>query len=321
MKSIKADKRGNRMYYYKIYGFFLESDISFDELVVAKKQDIDEIDKVVHFHSGEIDDSIVKVSDYEKEIKTGYMYRFEENRAWIRAVERACFVIKDGSDISYHLYDNCDMLAVKEVALCSVMFAILYQKKKIVFHGSGICWNGKTFILSGESGAGKSSLAERFFEMGAQMLADDMVVINQENDEFFAVPAYPQQKLCLDQVTDEMKDKYTMILLPPDNGVFKYGVRIPERFVDEEQKLDALFIILPSEVSKTEIEEITGGDKINYLIDNLFQVGIYRKIGLPADRLKKIIAIASNIQVFVIKRPKIGMTVSEQAELVRSALV
>ena len=140
-------------------------------------------------------------------------------------------------------------------------------------------------------------------------------------NEFYAVPAYPQQKLCLDQVTEEMKEKYTMVLLPPDNGVTKYGVRIPERFVDAKQKLDALFIILPSEVSKTEIEEIKGGDKINYLIDNLFQVGIYRKIGLPADRFKKVIALASNIQVYVIKRPKNGMTVCEQAELVKSVLI
>ena len=44
----------------------------------------------------------------------------------------------------------------------------------------------------------------------------------------------------------------------------------------------------------------------------------FRKI---ADRFKKVIALASNIQVYVIKRPKNGMTVCEQAELVKSVLI
>jgi serine kinase of HPr protein (carbohydrate metabolism regulator) len=58
-----------------------------------------------------------------------------------------------------------------------------------VVHGTAVFWLGRGLLLRGRSGAGKSDLALRLIEAGAQLVADDLVRLTIANARLVAGPA------------------------------------------------------------------------------------------------------------------------------------
>ncbi|HEY2054839.1 MAG TPA: hypothetical protein VGH14_12980 [Solirubrobacterales bacterium] len=60
-----------------------------------------------------------------------------------------------------------------------------------VFHAAGATVGGRAVLLTGRSGAGKSSLALALRRRGAGLLADDVVAVDRRGDELIAHPGAP----------------------------------------------------------------------------------------------------------------------------------
>lgn len=56
-------------------------------------------------------------------------------------------------------------------------------------NGTAVAWNGKAVLIMGPSGAGKSDLALRLIELGAELIADDLVELTRSSDQVMA--AFP----------------------------------------------------------------------------------------------------------------------------------
>lgn len=308
------------MYYYKIFGLTVKSDYRFEEAFEIEKKDIENIDVIIE--EKELPPEIVGETEEEKRKGEINVQFCERNRGWFRRYGYGSFMITNGDKIEYQLVSDSDRLMINQIFLCLAFFYILYQRGIIAMHGSGLVWNGKTLIVSGQSGSGKSSLAEAILKQGAKFLADDTVAVTVDENGVYAAPAYPQQKLCPDQITEEMRKNYNMVLLPEDADVAKYGVRMPDRFCSVPQKLDALIILQKDDkISNPVISEINGSDKIKYLIQNLYKYETYTRVGLEADIFKKCIKMANEIKIYLISRPAVGMTVDKQLELVNKVLI
>ena len=307
------------MYYYKIFGLTVKSDYRFEEAFEIEKKDIENIDVIIE--EKELPPEIVGETEEEKRKGEINVQFCERNRGWFRRYGYGSFMITNGDKIEYQLVSDSDRLMINQIFLCLAFFYILYQRGMIAMHGSGLVWKGKTIIVSGQSGSGKSSLAEAILKQGAKFLADDTVALTVNENGVWAEPAYPQQKLCIDQITEEMRKSYNMVLLPEDRGVAKYGVRMPDRFCTVAQKLDALIILQKNdEITEPAISEIHGADKMKYLIQNLYKYDTYARVGLEADIFKKCIKVANEIKIYLISRPAEGMTVERQLELVNKVL-
>ena len=228
--------------------------------------------------------------------------------------------MRSGKQISYQLKEGYNPLVVSQVILCAALPAILVQRGILAIHGSGILWGEKAIIVSGVSGSGKSTLTSRLLENGGVFMGDDTVAIEEKNGKIFAHPTYPQQKLCLDVVDETTKFKGKLILLPSDGGVEKYALRLKEGFCIEEKELEAIVILNTSEVKEVTIKEIQGSEKIKYLLNNLFRYRTYVELGMPAETFKKCIEVANNVKIYVLTRPKEGMTVEEQVEKLKKEL-
>ena len=79
--------------------------------------------------------------------------------------------------------------------LTVILPAILYLRKTIALHGSVIAFNDHCILLTGESGAGKSTIAGRFMQKGCKVLADDLCVLKSLDGKPYVVPASLQLKL------------------------------------------------------------------------------------------------------------------------------
>ena len=58
----------------------------------------------------------------------------------------------------------------------------------MLLHASCVSINGKAVLLAGPPGAGKSDLALRLIDSGAQLVADDQVLLRREGNALIAAP-------------------------------------------------------------------------------------------------------------------------------------
>ncbi len=304
------------MFYYRIYGLNICSDYELDEAI-----ECDAFEKTDVFISAfEGEDKLYDMTD--EEISRGvFQYHYASDWCGVRFPTDGAFVMKDGKSISYKLYAGFEKLYVNEIILCLALPIIMIQRQIPMMHGSGLVYNNKCFVVSGVSGAGKSTVTNALISEGAKFLADDTVALEIEDGDVFAYPAYPQQKLCPDQVTDQMKQESTLIQLPLEEGMAKYGVRDIHKFYADKKKFDALIVLNPTEsVDEPVLEEILGAEAFELFKDNIYQLGIFKKVGFSPELLKKCLTIINKIKIYKLSRPLDGMTTTQQIALIKEKI-
>ena len=73
---------------------------------------------------------------------------------------------------------------------------IMLQRDMIAIHGGTIAMNGKGLLITGNRGAGKSTLTSALRLKGYPLVADDVSAMKS----LMVQPAYPQQKVCEDMM-------------------------------------------------------------------------------------------------------------------------
>jgi serine kinase of HPr protein (carbohydrate metabolism regulator) len=58
----------------------------------------------------------------------------------------------------------------------------------MLLHASCVAIGGRAILLAGPAGAGKSDVALRLIDGGAQLVADDQTMLHRENDTLLASP-------------------------------------------------------------------------------------------------------------------------------------
>ncbi|WP_026665755.1 hypothetical protein [Butyrivibrio sp. FC2001] len=299
---------------YSIYGLNILSDYEFEEAFPI--DNVDEADVIIQEAEKEEKFRIPELEDREK----GYYYCHDRLYSWIKYPKFGEFVILEGKLIKYKLYDGYNRMYVNEIFLCLVIPILLVQRNQIMLHGSGLVYDDKCFVVSGRSGAGKSTITNAFIKAGAKFLADDTVALTIE-EAIYANSAYPQQKLCFDQISEDIKKECELVLLPEDDGEPKYAVRSKERFYFGQKRLDAFIVLNPSDkVEEPIIEEVNGAEKISLLMDNFYSYDAYKDMGLPAEIFKACLYAVSKIKIYRLSRPKKGMTTEKQLELIKNVL-
>lgn len=77
--------------------------------------------------------------------------------------------------------------------------AIIREKPLAILHCSLLETPGGALIICGESGMGKSTTARRFREAGGRCTSDDMIMIEERSDGFYAYPL-PTWSACAQQI-------------------------------------------------------------------------------------------------------------------------
>lgn len=305
------------MKYYQIYGLNVKSDI---ELFGA--YEIDEpLEIQVTISQGEIEKQYIEhmAIEYTMDLGQGFTHH-EEMWTCARFRGIAVFVISNGDQIKIHLYEGYDKIRVNELIMNYCMGILLYQRNMLMIHGSGIYFKGKALIISGESGAGKSSLADEMLERGYQLMADDIVATDLKSENTYAYPAFPMRKLCVDAVMRKGLNKSKLIPIP-DPEREKYGIILNEEFHSQEAILGAMVIIRKGNVENPVLEEAVGADKLKYLTTNFIRKELFNKVSYLNVSLMKAVKVANSIPIYILTRPEDKLTVKEQADLIEKTIV
>lgn len=304
------------MKYYLMYGLTLESDID-----LFGAYEIDRISEPdVTIRQEKIEDKYITVTstEYDMEIGSGMICY---NKDWTCARFRglATFLITNGNHIAYHLYEGYNKIHVNELIIDYSLCVLAYQRERLMIHGSGICYKGNSLIISGESGAGKSSLADEMLSRGNLFTADDVVALDQEGNDLYVYSAYPKRKLCADVVERKGLDKSKLVLVPNDERE-KYNIIIDKEYYPDKLGIGALVIIQKGDVKEPVIKEITGSDKLKYLTRSYINKEIYERTSFSPNLFMKSVKIANLMKIYLLTRPESGDTVKQQADLVEEKL-
>lgn len=286
------------MYYYKMYGVKIASDIQFYQLVDCN--DNEPVD--ITIQSGEIAQFI-----YEKE-KQGLKYEFKDEISWL--VNSTCYLyVENGRKLTYKLKEDQNFMYLKAYILGWGMSMLALQRGIIAMHCSAVADDKGAILIVGESGSGKSTLTEALLSFGYRFMADDIAWVSDMQENVFASPAYPYRKLCSDaavaqgynienlQYIDEGKDKY----LVPYNGEFS----------TKPVRLKGLIMLGIVDGEEVICKEAKGLLKFQIVANNQFLRAL-----LGADKYspqigQKCLKIASAIPIFYILRPSQKNTIQE----------
>jgi len=285
------------MYFYSLFGYNIESDLEFPQLLkgVARKADIT-------ISQGEIPDEVY-VREAEK------LYEFGEKSSWL--INDTCYLyITDGNKITYKPKEGAITNRLRNYIMGWGMSMLGLQREIIAMHCSVVTRQSGAILVSGESGTGKSTLTNILLDKGCKFMADDMAYVEpKESGEVYVKPAFPYQKLCRDAALrkgypleeliyiNEMKDKFFV----PYKGEFEA----------KEVPVKALLVLKLTDKPNVNVMELQGMEKFMACANNQFLRHLLKQDKYKGSAGKNCFKIAQGIRVFVMERPKEGDTLAE----------
>lgn len=308
---------------YRIYGLIIESDIYLHSCVpfISDESTDVYICNQDLYSLKNYSDKIFSMSyTNEKGEPLWLIQSLSKEVSEICIIDTGVFRVVNGNKIEYAENHHVDKFFFEESLLVFCMAIILIQRERIVIHGSGIIYNEKMIVISGESGSGKSTLTNEFIKSKALFMADDAVALSMTEDKVYGYGTFPLRRLCEDAL-DNFDVKERDIFYMPDGNHVKYGIDMKAEFYDNCTELSAMFFLEPREISEVSIERIKGTECIKYVTDNLYKSSAYKKIGVSSSVMKQCLTIAKNVPMYKIIRPITGMTVQQQHIKVKEILL
>lgn len=296
-----------KKYYYRIYGLIIVSDYEFPQFLSANETS----DPDIVVQIGHITGDIKKLAD------EGIRFGYKEKEMWFNSGV-GLFWIHD-KYISFEGYDGgtIDDAAQYISGLC--LSILLWFKGMIMIHGACLRIKDKTIIVAGGSGSGKSSTSTELIKNGALLIADDVTGIKNEDGQYYAYPAFPGQKLCLDQV--EKNGISTEGLNQVKYDLNKYEIPRNDIFYDAPSKVDHMFWIDLGKVDTVEMKDIDGAAKVKAVTGALFLNWFFNEAFKPetADILR-CIEFAKDINIHKITRNRQKNTLNEIVKYIETQI-
>jgi len=281
------------MYQYYIYGLGVHTEIKLYNLKEQK------VARDVLIHYGNVSNDIVEYTE------RGLASSMSPARAWFRN-DIGHFVIRDGNDILVQPIGSADENDLASFVLGWCIAFLFQQRGYSAIHSSAIEVDEQAVLISGFSGAGKSTIALSLIDAGYRYLADDIAMVNPKED-MMVQPAFPQQKVCRNIAEQMGTDKLLYINEKKD----KFAYYNEKDFCDVPRKLTTMFILRKYEGDQVRIEEITGIEKLNCVLKNLFLLDAYRAMGFTLEEKARSLELAGKITIYQISRPEKKDTVQE----------
>ena len=127
----------------------------------------------------------------------GYAYSIQDSGdvhvSWSELFD---FVVSaDGARIDVYAGPARDAEPVYTYLISQVISVALLQRGIESLHASAVAIDGRAIILVGDSGYGKSTLTAALLQRGAQLVTDDLLVLNEKNGALHVTPGAFRLKL------------------------------------------------------------------------------------------------------------------------------
>jgi len=279
---------------YRVYDATIQSDIHFPQLVQAQ----DDAEPDYYITVGQLPD--VVIADIRQK---GGPSGKGEGFYWLNTPgghfaiwqENTIIASPEGED------ENESIERMRTYLLGYGLSLLFYGKGAMAVHCSAVCVGEDCILLAGKSGAGKSTLAGAFLDRGAKLMADDVAMLQKTDREAFTYPAFPVRKLCRDAAERGGYDLTDLTYIDEDKD--KFAVDARSQFAEHGAAVRAMFIVTPEDGAGIRAQEVTGQDKIELFVDNLFLHAMLSRDGMDPVMFFKCLEILSVLPVYKLYRP------------------
>lgn len=285
--------------FYEIYGRVLKSDIEFPQLLFARAGESWDIEILVQKIPSDIMSTIKKQGGPAGQGEGFFWFNTPVGH----------IVIVGNNRIITECSEEEDLKVMRTYILGYGLSMIFYNRDIMAVHCSAVVKNGKGLFISGVSGAGKSTLAGRFLGNDWKLLADDVAMLEMFGDGVTSYPAYPQRKLCRDAVVRGGLDIDELTYIDGDKD--KFAVACKEDFSYESAVVQAMVVLYPWEGEDVKLEEVSGNEKIQLFVQNLFLHVYFKNSGMVPEKFFRCVQMLAKIKVFRLYRPINGGDSSE----------
>lgn len=226
----------------------------------------------------------------------------EEKRWHMSIPDIGDYWVEDGERIWIRPVSQCDEASIRLFLNGSVFGAVLHQRGLIPIHGSSFVFEGKTVLLAGDSGAGKSSVTTAFCQNSARFLNDDINPLIVTDDAVRIKKIRTSVKLWEDSLNALSVDDPAKLRIRPD--VEKFYVSLNNVVQDEELDLNCLIILQSSTCDTIEYTVPQGTEKYHLLRSVIYRKGYLH--GMPLTKksyFKKLLQVADSVKMYVVTRP------------------
>lgn len=297
-----------KLHKYKVFGLIIDSELEIPELVPEAQATPN-----VLIRFGKVPDGL--------DIVHGKGVLFEANNTdfIFRLRSIGAYRVQNGNTITIDPAPNSTRKEVRLFLLGSCMGALLIQRGLIPFHGSGILNNGKATILSGNSAAGKSSLAAGLFHRGYQIITDDISAVGVGQSETLLYPGIPHLKLWKDVLDHFGMDKSTLEKVRPQLEKYRFPLSDPGLL--QPVILENIVIINSKNSEGIHSEQIVGTEKFELLSSAIYRTQYIEGLGRSLDYFHKISIIANAINVYKVERPVAPLLIDELSDYISKTIL
>lgn len=302
------------MNYYKIYGVVMASDVEFPQLVEVKdnleimKVDISVYERIVPERLKNEDECFSKIDKKESYFSNSYCY----------------FWIKDGKELIYQEKKICTTKKLSSYILGWGLAILFYQRDMLSIHCSCVSNDRGAVLISGLSGSGKSTITNTLLKDGYNFMADDVAVVDVNamdelgNNIAIAYPAFPFQKLCLNEIKE--RGISTEDLIYVDEKKDKYLVPYDGTFSTEGMKVIGIIVLGYTLKDDIEVKEITGAKKFMECMKALFLAPLLKGELYDTVNGEKGLKLASLVPMYEILRPRDKDTKDKMINAIKSII-
>jgi len=320
------------MYFYRIYGCILQSDIPFPNLpesypfsasLRAKRSNLGQgllrsrrslaMTKMganaspvdIRLHIGEVDCPETTFPGSEPCLWQG------DQDARFSIQEVGCFQIRDGKEMTVMPVPNVADRLLQSWIMATALGLLFFQRGLLVLHGSAAVRGDGAVLILGGKGWGKSTLTSALCQAGFTFLADDLAVIRWENGRPFLAPGPSETRLWPDTLSALKQDSVALEKVHPD-----YEKRVMPMNVCRTEPAELKRVYILDRGEENQILPLTPKDAFLEMVRHSYRIEwIPEK--LSQSRFAQWTQLAGTVPAALMRRRFSLASLSEQVEKIR----
>ncbi|QHS58127.1 phosphoenolpyruvate carboxykinase (ATP) [Chitinophaga agri] len=215
----------------------------------------------------------------------------------------ATYYVADGNRIIISpLADDVEPRVLRMFVLAGAMAGILQQRKKIPLHAAGIVTDGGLTLITGHSGAGKSTTLAGLQEKKYPIFTDDITVLHHcaDDDRVRGTAAYPMLKLWEQSMQTLQLHDRSFPVMP---GMEKYGVFFHQDFDTQHYPIRRIILLATADIDEIRHVQLNGSMAFTQVIQHIYKPVLFRQPAVRAVCFHMISAMTRQAVTHCVTRP------------------